>query len=606
MQVREEREREAMEMNGRETAENNEEAITTTDEPEINYKGIKAMPYIIGNETFEKLGAIGTISNLLVYLTLVFNMKSITATTIIYIFNGTTNFATLPGAFLCDTYFGRYKTLGFASIVSSLGLIVIALTAAIKNLHPPHCGSEDNTKCIGPTPWQLAFLLTGFGLMIVGAGGIRPCNLAFGADQFNPKTESGKRGINSFFNWYMFTVTFAQMVSVTVVVYIQTNVSWAIGLAIPALFMMVSCVLFFMGTKIYVKVKPEGSPLTSIVQVMVVAVKKKRLKLPEQPWLSCFNYVPPKSINSNLPYTSQFRFLNKATIIEEDDQTNPDGSAANPWQLCSIQQVEQVKCVLRVIPIWAAAILYFVPIVQQHSYVIFQALQSNRRLGNSNFKIPAASYPIFSMLSLTIWVPIYDRILVPSLRKLTGKEGGITILQRMGIGIALSVLTMIVSALVEEKRRMLALTRPTLGIQPRRGAISSMSALWLIPQLTLAGLAEAFTAIGQMEFYYKQFPENMRSFGGSFFFCGMAAGSYTSSFLVSIVHRTTKGAATGNWLPEDLNNGRLDYFYYLIAALGIVNMGYFLACTKWYKYKGTGDNTISVEMEAKKFDKPLV
>lgn len=78
-----------------------------------------------GNETFEKLGAIGTLANLLIYLTSVFNMKSITAATIINIFNGTTNFGTMIGAFLCDTYFGRYKTLGFATAASFLVLILL-------------------------------------------------------------------------------------------------------------------------------------------------------------------------------------------------------------------------------------------------------------------------------------------------------------------------------------------------------------------------------------------------------------------------------------------------------------------------------------------------
>ncbi|KAI7980106.1 Protein NRT1/ PTR FAMILY 2.11 [Camellia lanceoleosa] len=149
----------------------------------------------------------------------------------------------------------------------------------------------------------MAFLLLGFALVMVGASGIRPCNLAFGADQFNPNTKSGKRGINSFFNWYFFTLTFAVMVSLTAVVYVQSNVSWAIGLLIPAMIMLISCAFFFLGTNIYVKVKPEGSPLTSVVQVFVVAAKKRRLVLPEQPWLTLFNYMPPKSINSKRPYT---------------------------------------------------------------------------------------------------------------------------------------------------------------------------------------------------------------------------------------------------------------------------------------------------------------
>ncbi|CAK7322890.1 unnamed protein product [Dovyalis caffra] len=573
---------EAVENNGKEE---------TAREPKITYKGWKVMPFIIGNETFEKLGTIGTLSNLLIYLTTVFNMKSITAATIITFFNGTANLGTLIGAYLCDTYFGRYKTLGFATVASFLGLLAIQLTAAISKLHPPHCSKESST-CKGPTASQMAFLLAGFLLMIIGAGGIRPCNLAFGADQFNPETESGKRGVNSFFNWYFFTFTFAQMISLTLIVYVQANVSWSIGLLIPAILMLISCLLYYMGSKLYVKVKATGSPMTSVARVIVVAVKKRKLKPVDQPWLSLFNYIPPKSINSKLSYTDQFRFLDKAAIMTPQDQVNPGGSPADPWKLCSLQQVEEVKCVLRVIPIWAAAIIYYAAVVQQHTYVVFQAVQSDRRLGNSNFAIPAASYIVFVMLSMSLFIPVYDRILVPFLRKITGKEGGITILQRIGIGIFITVVTMLVSGLVEEKRRTIALTRPTLGTAPRRGAISAMSALWLIPQLTLSGVAEAFGNIGQVEFYYKQFPENMRSIGGSLFYCGIAGSSYLSSFLITIVHRTTERSATGNWLSEDLNKGRLDYYYYMVAALGVLNMGYFLLCSKWYKYKGGNDDAL--------------
>lgn len=577
--------------------ENKEEAVVSTDEePVINYRGVKAMPFIIGNETFEKLGTIGTASNLMVYLTSIFNMKNVTAATLINVFNGTCNLAPLLGAFLADTYFGRYKTLAFASISSLLGMMVLMLTAAIPSMHPPHCEAKQIGTCIRPTTWQMAFLLSSFGFLIVGAGGIRPCNLAFGADQFNPATESGKRGINSFFNWYYFTFTFAVMISVTVIVYVQSNVSWAIGLGIPTALMFLSCALFFLGSRIYVKVKPEGSPFISVTQVVVAATKKRGLKLPDQPSVSLFNYMLTNSINSKLPYTDQFRFLDKASVITDEDEIKSNGSAANPWRLCSIQQVEEVKCLMRVIPIWASAIIFHVAIAQQQTYAIFQAMQSDRRLGNRGFEIPAASYSVFTMIALTIWIPIYDRIIVPSLRKITGKEGGITQLQRMGIGLVISVITIIVSALVEEWRRNLALTRPTLGIAPKGGAISSMSGLWLIPQLALAGVAEAFNAIGQIEFYYKQFPENMRSIAGSFFFCGMALSSYLNGFLISLFHKITIGTSTGDWLPEDLNKGKLDYFYFVIAALGVVNFGYFLVCAMWYRYKGTGGSIVEVAM----------
>ncbi|XP_057459922.1 protein NRT1/ PTR FAMILY 2.10-like isoform X2 [Actinidia eriantha] len=479
-------------------------------------------------------------------------------------------------------------------------MLILTLTAAISGLHPPPCGTN---QCTGPTPWQVIFLASAFGFLVVGASGIRPCNLAFGADQFNPNTESGKRGISSFFNWYFFTFTFAMMVSLTVIVYVQSDVSWAWGLALPTFLMFLSCTFFFIGTRIYVMVIPQGSPLTSVLQVIVASAKKREVKFPEQPLISLYNHVPTNSINSKLPYTDQFRFLNKAAIVTPEDQIKTDGSAANPWRLCGIQQVEEVKCLLKALPIWAAGIIYYVTIVQQQTFVVFQALQSDRRLGSTSFKIPAASYTVFNMLSLTIWIPIYDRIIIPMLRKLTKKEDGITVLQKIGIGLGIAVVTMLVSALVEKDRRTLALTKPTLGVVPRKGAISSMSGLWLVAQLALAGLSEAFAIVGQVEFFYKQFPENMRSIGGSFLFSGLALSSYLSSFLVSIVHRVTEGDETGNWLTEDLNRGKLDYFYYLIAALQVLNLGYFVVCAKWYKYKGASANSLDVPLEKMQSEK---
>ncbi|KAJ4848838.1 hypothetical protein Tsubulata_037988 [Turnera subulata] len=514
------------------TMENNKEEEKTTnsssDEPAIKYGGIKAMPFVLGNETFEKLGTIGSSANLAVYLTSVFNMKGASAATLINVFNGTTNLATL-------------------------GMLILMLTAAISTLHPPQCAP--GSTCIGPTPWQLAFLLSAFVFLVIGAGGIRPCNLAFGADQFNPDTESGKRGTNSFFNWYFFTYTFAVMVCVTGVVYVQSDISWAIGLGIPAVLMFFSCVTFFIGTFIYVIVKPQGSPLTSVAQVLVAASWKRGVKQPENPAISLFNYVPAKTINTKLSHTEQFRFLDKAASVTAEDQINLDGSATNPWKLCSIQQVEEVKCLVRILPIWSAAIIFHIPLIQQQTYAIFQALQLDRRL-TSSFRVPAATYIIFTMLTLTIWIPIYDRIVVPFVQKLTGKDGGFTLLQRMGIGIALAVLCMLVSGVVEGQRRHIALTRPTLGVAPKGGTISSMSSMWLIPQLALAGLSEGFNYVAQIEFYYKQFPENMRSIAGSFMFAGIALANYVSGFLVSTVHHITSRSRHGDWLPDDLNKGR--------------------------------------------------
>ena len=107
--------------------------------------------------------------------------------------------------------------------------------------------------------------------------------------------------------------------------------------------------------------------------------------------------------------------------------------------------------------------------------------------------------------------------LVPWLRRrLTGHEEGITLLQRMGVGMVLSVMTMLVSGIGraaparahgaarrrEEELHLVHVVEPRLP----------MSAFWLMPQLAALGLSEMFNQVSQMEFYiyYKQFPEKMR------------------------------------------------------------------------------------------------
>uniref|UniRef100_J3NFC0 Major facilitator superfamily (MFS) profile domain-containing protein n=1 Tax=Oryza brachyantha TaxID=4533 RepID=J3NFC0_ORYBR len=281
----------------------------------VRYHGWKAMPYVIGNETCERLGTIGTTANLLVYLTTVFHIPSVRAATLLNVFSGTTNLAPLLGAFLCDAYLGRYATLAAASFTSFLGMLLLTLTAALRSLHPPSCTSS---SCQGPTHSQLAALLASFAFLVLGAGGIRPCNLAFGADQFDPGTAAGRRGIASFFNWYYFTFTIAMMVSATLIIYLQSNINWAIGLAVPTALMGLSCVLFFMGTRLYVRVRPDGSPFTSFAQVLVAATRKRRLPAPA-PADDLFDPPHRSKLVAKLAYTDQFRWLDKAAAVTAED-----------------------------------------------------------------------------------------------------------------------------------------------------------------------------------------------------------------------------------------------------------------------------------------------
>lgn len=67
----------------------------------------------------------------------------------------------------------------------------------------------------------------------------------------------------------------------------------------------------------------------------------------------------------------------------------------------------------------------------------------------------------------------------------------------------------------------------------------------------------------------------MRSFAGAANAVATALSSYLSTFLISIVHKFSESNGDENWLHQDLNKGKLDNFYYLVAALGAFNLAIF-------------------------------
>lgn len=191
-------------------------------------------------------------------------------------------------------------------------MIVVTLTSWLQKLHPPPCDPQQLLKneCVKANNFQMGVLFLGLGFLTIGSAGVRPCSIPFSVDQFDSTTNAGKKSINSFFNWYYTTFTLVLLVTQTVMVYIQDSVSWKLGFGIPVVCMFCSIILFFIGTKVYVHAKIEGSIFSGIFLVLVAAYKKRKVKLPSEDKLDEVLYDPPlvgTSISSKLPLTHQFR-----------------------------------------------------------------------------------------------------------------------------------------------------------------------------------------------------------------------------------------------------------------------------------------------------------
>ncbi|CAL1414377.1 unnamed protein product [Linum trigynum] len=260
--------------------------------------------------------------------------------------------------------------------------------------------------------------------------------------------------------------------------------------------------------------------------------------------------------------------------------------------LCTVQQVEELKSLIKVLPIWSTTVIIAVT-VSQHSFPALQANSMDRRF-IGEFKLPPASYGVFGILTLTLWVALYDRVVVPILAgRIFNRPTGISNKYRMGIGLLISCLATAVAGAVEHRRRNLAFRQ---GIADDPAAIVGMSANWLILQYCLTGLGEAFNIIGQIEFYYSQFPENMRSIAMALVSLGLGVGNLVGSLIVSVVNDATKEGGRGrvSWVGNNLNRGHYDYYYWLLSVLSVGNFFYYLLCSWAY---GSDDRKLWDEAE---------
>lgn len=531
----------------------------------------KAFPFILGNEACERLAYYGINTNMVVYLKSQLHQGNATASVNVTNWSGTCYITPLIGAFLADAYLGRYWTIAAFSSIYFVGMVLLTLTAAIPSLVPP----KNHNASFG----QLAAFYIAIYLIALGTGGIKPCVSSFGADQFDDNDANEKKNKSSFFNWFYFSINIGALISSSILVYIQDTVSWAWGFGVPALMMGVAIVSFFSGTRLFRHQKPGGSPLTRILQVFVAATRKHGVVVPSDSKLLFETQDCSIQGSRKLEHTYDFCFLDKAAT-----QSDSNKSGSSPWKLCTVTQVEEVKTLFRILPIWATSIVFATAYSQMSTLFVEQGQGMDTSMG-PNFNIPAPTLSIFDTLSVIIWVPIYDRLIVPVVQRFTGHARGFTQLQRMGIGLIISITSMVAAAIVEIKRLEMAkdlnLLDPTLETPP-----VPMSIFWQIPQYFLVGASEVFTFIGQLEFFYDQSPDAMRSLCSALSLTTVALGNYLSSLLVIIVTDITTKDQNPGWIPNNnLNIGHVDYFFWLLAVLSFVNFLIYLACAKWYKYK---------------------
>ncbi|KAM5563357.1 protein NRT1/ PTR FAMILY 5.2 [Rosa sericea] len=533
-----------------------------------------ACSFIVGYEVFERMAYYGIASNLVMYLTEKLHEGTVTSSNNVTNWVGTVWMTPLLGAYIADAHLGRYWTFVIASGIYLVGMSLLTLAVSLPALRPPSCGSgvklEDCDK--RASPFQVGIFYCALYIIAVGTGGTKPNISTMGADQFDDFEPKERIQKLSFFNWWMFSIFFGTLFSNTFLVYIQDKVGWTLGYGLPTVGLAISVTVFLFGTKFYRHKMPSESPFSTIAHVLVAAIRKWRVTVPddlkELHELSLEKYT--KAGKFRIDHSSSLRFLDKAAV-----KSGP----TSPWMLRPVTQVEQTKQMVKMVPILVASFIPSTMLAQIGTLFVKQGKTLDRRMGHG-FEIPPACLSAFVTIFMLISLVLYDRYFVPIVRRYTKNPRGITLLQRLGIGLVLHTIIMITAFLAERRRLSVIQENHLFG---KKDTVP-LTIFILFPQFALMGIADSFVETAKIEFFYDQAPEGMKSLGTSYFTTSLGIGSFLSSFILSTVSNFTKKHTHKGWILDNLNTSHLDYYYLFLAVLTFLNFLFFLVVAKYYVY----------------------
>ncbi|KAI7746214.1 hypothetical protein M8C21_026154 [Ambrosia artemisiifolia] len=486
----------------------------------------------------------------------------------------------LLGGFLADAFFTTYCIYLISATIQLSGLVLLTMQAHMHSLNPESCLSANrNDKCKQVEGGKEALLFIGLYLVALGVGGIKGSLPPHGAEQFDEETTQGRKQRSSFFNYYVFSLACGALIAVTFAVWIEDNKGWQWGFGISTIAILISIPIFLLGSTFYRIKLPTGSPITTICKVLAAAI---------------YNTCSGNARTAHVVSTNQSSTSTSTTMesIEEDRKEEEniteelgflDRAVMNrstfPAFKVNIKQVEEVKIVLNIFPVFMSTIMLNCCLAQLSTFSVQQAATMNTKIGS--LRVPPASLPVFPVIFIMILAPMYDHVIIPFARKITKTEMGITHLQRIGIGLFLSVMAMAVAALVEIKRKQVAHQATLMNSNEPL----PITFLWVSLQYLFLGSADLFSLAGMMDFFFTEAPFSMRSLATSLSWASLAMGYYLSSVLVAIVNHVTGTFRHTPWLyGSNINHYHLERFYWLMCVLSGLNFLVYLMWAKSYKY----------------------
>lgn len=251
----------------------------------------------------------------------------------------------------------------------------------------------------------------------------------------------------------------------------------------------------------------------------------------------------------------------------------------------SDKDVEDVKMLVSLLPFLGLFVLYWSVYSQMSTTWFNQGCQMDLRI--QGFTVPVAALSLFDTVVIVIMIPLLDTVVYPLLRRC---GINLTLLQKIGGGFFIAGLSMMAAGLVEIARldafKAGNLAGPSVCDHTDPPQTVGMSVLWQIPQFTLVGISEVLASVTALQFFYTQSPVEMRSVLAALNLFTGAVGTWCTALFIFLGNALQPGHP---WVAPDANNGKLHFYFFMLAGFMFFNLLLWVLVARKYTYKEDRD-----------------
>lgn len=488
--------------------------------------------------------------------------------------------SSLGWGIVADTVFGRKLTLLSIGIAYAVCVILMSVSTIPQLTQHVDMAAGEEPIMAG----KAIFFLSYFGVAMC-MGGIKANVASIGADQFDESIPSHVHWRRIFFTWFYIMIQAGGIIGGFFSSPMQapdpSTIGYTVGFGFSAAAMVFAVIVFACIYKKLYSPAPEALDIGKTMKAFFTAIGQKIVCRPVP--VAGEGFGDRAAAQAMSEATSSLD-VEKGVPVTGSPSSSVSKLYSDPanWMMARVGPKYGAKGaadafqISRVVPLWLSLMT---------TAVVYDVSQGVAVLQGQQMRAPSIAYnasfqqsimdPVICLIFMTLILYV-----VHPLSKKWGWE--LTPERRIVLSTVSASIGCAIGGILEIARKNAPILTDAAGNEVMNSdgvPVHDISLLWQILFFTFTSLMQALAWPAGVEFFYTQMPDDFKSIGqGIFQFC-LGVASAVNMCIELIGHGL-------NWLPDDLDTGYLENYYFAIMVIGV--LGTLGGVFSIYLYKRSG------------------